>query len=70
MMQPDEPQFDQLSEKYQATSILRMLLDERRSLVHGELVDVAGKSWGHFSSWDSLLSALEEWLSMLQNQAS
>lgn len=69
-MLPDEPHNDQLSEKHQVTLILRMLMDEHSHLLHGELVDVSGNSWGHFSGWENLVTVLREWLTNQVNPES
>jgi hypothetical protein len=59
----DLSQSDALSENRQITLILRLLLDRKQNLLHGSLVDVTGLPIGQFSDWDSLVEAIQNWLS-------
>jgi hypothetical protein len=51
-----------LEEKQYATAILRLLLDKRGKLVHGEVVDVDGGSSHRFGGWQALIPAVQAWL--------
>ena len=51
-----------LEEKQYATAILRLLLDKRGELVHGEVVDVEGGSSQRFVAWQALIPAVQAWL--------
>ena len=44
------------------TVVLRLILDRRGLLVHGEVVDEANRLQGRFASWDRLVPALSAWL--------
>ena len=51
-----------LSDVHQATIILRLVVNKRGVIVHGELVNLDGKSLGHFLGWRGLTRTLKTWL--------
>ncbi len=53
---------DSLSDVHPATIILRLVVNKRGVIVHGELVNLDGKSLGHFIGWRGLTRALKTWL--------
>ena len=53
---------DDLQGKHYLTVIVRLLLDERGGLVHGEVAGVGGGSGKRFVDWDSLVPAVRAWL--------
>ncbi len=42
--------------------VLRLVLDKRGLIVHGELLSLEGKSLGHFIGWRGLTRKLKTWL--------
>jgi len=58
---PDHPP-DGLQEKRYVTAILRLLLDKRGKLVHGEVADLDGTPGKRFDAWTGLVPAICEWL--------
>jgi len=56
-----------LSDRRYVTVVLRLLLDKRGRLIHGELVDTAGALQERFVGWRGLLRAVKTWL-MQQEQ--
>jgi hypothetical protein len=59
---PILPAENNLARKHNATLILRLVLDERGRLVHGELVDVADGLSNRFVTWRGLIGAVRSWL--------
>ena len=51
-----------LAERHYATLVLRLLLDRRGRLVHGELLDVANARPEHFIDARGLVQAVQTWL--------
>ena len=45
--------------------VLRLLVDERRRLLGGEVMDRGGKPQGRFIGWSGLQRRLLDWLSSL-----
>jgi hypothetical protein len=58
-----------LDERRDLAVIVRMVVDERSQLVHGELVDLEGKSHGRFTEWDDLIRLMRSWLDELDRDA-
>ena len=53
---------ERLTDAHQVTVILRLVLNRRGQLTHGEIVDVEGTTRIHFKGWRALTRALREWL--------
>jgi hypothetical protein len=53
---------EKLAPKRYVTVILRLLLERRGQLVHGELVDLQGKAHGRFGTWQGLPRVIRVWL--------
>jgi len=53
---------ERLSDKFQVTVVLRLLLGQRRQLEQGELVDLEGTTRGRFKDWRGLTKALRSWI--------
>ena len=51
-----------LSEKRHVTVILRLVLDARGRLEHGEIVEAEGTLRGRFVGWRGLTRTLRAWL--------
>jgi hypothetical protein len=49
---------DTLGDKRFVTLIVRLVLDRRGGLVHGEVVDVEDRLWGRFDGWRGLVRTL------------
>ena len=54
---PDE---EQLAEKQYVTLLLRLLVDPRGRLVHGEIVTLDAQSRGYFTRWRDLVRLVRE----------
>jgi hypothetical protein len=54
-----------LEEKLYVTAILRLLLDNRGEIVHGEVADVQGRPSKRFVDWEGLVPAVRAWLASL-----
>lgn len=59
---PTTPAENNLAGKRNATLILRLVLDQRGRLMHGELLDVAGGLPDRFVAWRGLLRTVRAWL--------
>ena len=42
--------------------VVRLVLDDRGTLSHGEIVDKAGQVRARFVDWDALVPAVQAWL--------
>jgi hypothetical protein len=42
--------------------VVRLVLDDRGTLSHGEIVDRTGQVRARFVAWDALVPALQAWL--------
>jgi hypothetical protein len=42
--------------------VVRLVLDDRGTLSHGEIVDEAGQVCARFVDWDALVPAVQTWL--------
>jgi hypothetical protein len=42
--------------------VIRLVLDDRGTLSHGEIVDQAGQTRARFVDWDALVPAVQAWL--------
>jgi hypothetical protein len=51
-----------LAEKRYATVVLRLVLDQRGQLIHGEFIDVTNMLGMHFSGWRGLIRIVRSWL--------
>ena len=56
------PDRDGSSESRYVTVVVRLLVDGRGRLLHGESVDVAGQVRGRFAQWQDFNRAMEGWL--------
>jgi hypothetical protein len=59
---PTPPAENNLAGKRNATLILRLVLDQRGRLMHGELMDVAGGLPDRFVAWRGLIRTVRVWL--------
>jgi hypothetical protein len=57
---------NRLAEKRYLTVILRLVVDKRGRLVHGEVVDLQARLQGRFAGWRGLTHTVRAWL---ENQA-
>ena len=55
---PTPPTGNHLADKRYITVVLRLVVDERGWLVHGELVDVEGMLKQRFKGWRGLAQAI------------
>jgi len=62
LTEPTTSQVDILADKRYVTVILRLRIDRRERLVHGEVVDTEGKSQGRFAGWRELTRMVREYL--------
>lgn len=53
---------NELGHRRLVTVVLRLVLDRRGLLVHGEIVDNGNRLRGRFAGWDRLVPALRAWL--------
>jgi hypothetical protein len=60
--EPTTSQADRLADKRYVTLILRLRIDPRERLVHGEVVDTEGKSQGRFAGWRELNRMVRNYL--------
>ena len=60
------PQENHLSDKRYVTVIVRMVIDRRERLVHGEVVDVDGKAQGRFDGWREMIHTVRGYLTHRQ----
>lgn len=58
-----------LGEKRQVTVILRLVLDARGNLVHGEVVDARGNACARFQNWRSVSRTVRGCLNAFQQGA-
>jgi hypothetical protein len=59
---PTPPAGNHLAGKRNATLILRLVLDQRGQLMHGELIDVANGLPDRFVAWRGLIRTVRAWL--------
>ena len=60
------PQENHLSDKRYVTVIVRMVIDRRERLVHGEVVDVDGEAQGRFDGWREMIRTVRDYLTNQQ----
>lgn len=53
---------ENLARRAYVTVVLRVVVDGRRGLVHGDLVDLEGAPLQHFVGWRGLVRAVRGWL--------
>jgi hypothetical protein len=53
---------ERLADKRQVILILRLTLDERGQLAHGEVAKLEGEVIGRFSDWSQFAQSVPEWL--------
>ena len=63
---PGQPVKDHLAEDSYATLVLRLVIDRRRHLTHGEVVDVEARSSTRFQGRRGLTRALRTCLARLE----
>ena len=51
-----------LADRHYVSVVIRLMLDRRGRMVHGELVGSANTRPTRFSDWDGLTHALQAWL--------
>jgi len=59
---PTTSHVSHLAEKRNVTVVVRLLIDRREQLVHGEVVDMDGKAQGRFDGWRELIRTMREYL--------
>jgi hypothetical protein len=59
---------EQLSNQQYVLVILRLLLDEHRQLVHGEVVDEAGQLHSRFRDWRGMAAAVRSWIAFRRGE--
>lgn len=62
LTEPTTSQVERLAEKRYVTLILRLRIDRRERLVHGEVVDTEGKSQGRFAGWREMTRTVRNYL--------
>ena len=67
---PPSHAWERLAEKRNLALVVRMVVDQRNQLVHGELVDLDGTSHGRFTEWDNLIRLIRIWLDERNEDAS
>ena len=50
---------EEMGDKQLRTVILRLVLDRWGTLLHGEVVDVAGDVKGRITAWDQVVAAIK-----------
>ena len=65
---PIPPAGNNLSGKRNATLILRLVLDQRGRLMHGELMDVARGLPDRFVAWRGLIRTVRAWLTCQEQE--
>ena len=53
---------EKLAQSTYVTVVLRVVLDRRKGLVHGDLVDIEGAPLQHFVGWRGLVRTVRGWL--------
>lgn len=53
---------ERLGERDVATAVVRVVLDDRGAVDHGELLDAASGTVHRFARWEGLVEALRRWL--------
>ena len=53
---------EQLSDTQYRTIVLRVVVNEHRQIVQGELIDTASTHTTRFKNWRGLIQALSHWL--------
>jgi hypothetical protein len=48
--------------------VVRLVLDDRGTLCHGEIVDRTGRVRARFVAWDALMPAIRAWLEREEQQ--
>ncbi len=61
-MSPSVPVDDNVSDASNLTLILRLVINRRGELMHGEIVDVDLRSLGRFAAWTQMVRILRTWL--------
>lgn len=59
---------ERLTDARHVTVILRLVLNRRGQLTHGEIVDVEGTTRVRFKGWRELTRALRKWLTTRYGQ--
>lgn len=57
-----------MSDTHNVVVILRLVLNARGELMHGEIVDAEGKSQGRFMKWGGLTRTVRAWLESQETQ--
>jgi hypothetical protein len=53
---------ERLGERNVVTAIVRVVLDDRGAVVHGELLDTVSGAVQRFAGWEGLVAAVRRWL--------
>jgi hypothetical protein len=62
LTEPTTSHIDRLADKHYVTVIVRLRIDRRERLVHGEVVDTEGNSQGRFAGWRELTHTVRKYL--------
>lgn len=62
MIRPSSRSSEHLSGKEYVTLVLRVVVNDRRQIVQGELIDAVSTQTIHFRKWRGLLRAISGWL--------
>jgi hypothetical protein len=57
---------DRLSDKRTLAVIVRLVIDGDGQLLHGDLINEAGRRNGHFTAWAELLVVLQSYIEELR----
>ena len=53
---------ENLAQSAYVTVVLRVVVDQRKGLIHGDLVDLEGAPLRHFVGWRGLVRTVRGWL--------
>jgi hypothetical protein len=53
---------ENLAQSTYVTVVLRVVVDQRKGLIHGDLVDLEGAPLRHFVGWRGLVRTVRGWL--------
>ena len=53
---------EELANRRTTVVVVRLVLDDRGMLSHGEIVDQTGQVRARFLAWDALVPAVQAWL--------
>jgi hypothetical protein len=62
MIRPSTRRHEQLSDWHYHTVVLRIVVNDHRQIIQGELIDTTTTQSTHFKNWRGLIRALSTWL--------